>query len=96
MKRCNKRTGAVALILTLVLIFSCAFILFLPHTHKCVETECVACALIESSRDTMLTATSAAILHQAARMLAFLLVSYSDITSIRDATPVGLKVKLSN
>ena len=96
MKWCNKRTGAVALILTLALIFSCAFILFLPHTHECVEAECVACALIESSRDMILTAASAAILHQAARMLALLLVSCSDITSTRDATPVGLKVKLSN
>ena len=74
----------------------CASIAFIPHSHECVDSECYACTLIENSRNTLLVATvicAIALLN----IFDFIIANmHAQILSYRDATLVGLKVKLSN
>ena len=83
-------------ILMSVLIFVYAFIALLPHPHKCVETDCSICCMIESSRKILLGIALSAGCFQLFKQPFVLLYAYSDILSVRDGTPVGLKVKLSD
>ena len=83
-------------ILMSVLIFVYAFIALLPHSHKCVEADCSICGIIESSRKILLGIALSAGCFQLVKLLFVLLYTNSDILSVRDSTPVGLKVKLSD
>ena len=96
MLRRNKHIRIIALVLTLALILACAFIAFLPYSHECAGSDCSVCALIESTRRVLLAAASATVLAKAAKTPVFLLGTYSDTEPVRNETPVGLKVKLSD
>ena len=91
----KKMKSAVA-ILCIVIIIAYASIIFLPHAHDCVGSDCTVCALIETSRNTMIGLVLAATVHQFANILFTISCSYKSIPSGNNGTPVALKVKLSD
>ena len=79
-----------------VLVLIYAFAALLLHTHQCIETDCSVCALIGSFRHIWVGIVLSAGLFPLARAQIVLPNISPDTGSVRDATPVGLKVKLSN
>lgn len=78
------------------MILACALIVFLPHSHECVEMDCSVCAVIESSRKILLLLALSASFCHLAKIQFVLIDTHPRILSVRDGTPVGLKVKLSD
>ena len=91
----KKMKSAVA-ILCIVIIIAYASIIFLPHAHDRVGSDCTVCALIETSRNTMIGLVLAATVHQLVNILFTISCSYKSIPSGNNGTPVALKVKLSD
>ena len=79
-----------------IIIIAYTSIVFLPHAHDCVGSDCTVCALIETSRNTMIGLVLAATVHQLANILFTISCSYKSIPSGNNGTPVALKVKLSD
>ncbi len=93
--RCDaiKRLCAV---LCVVLIVACASVVFLPHSHDNVNTDCAACLIIKSTLELL---SFAALIMTVGWMIQFFIFNhklYIHIFSGRESTPVGLKVKLSD
>ena len=83
-------------VLCVVLIVAYASVVFLPHSHDSVDSDCVACLIIQSSVELFL---GAALLPAIGWMFKYFIFNYKPyihISSGRESTPVGLKVKLSD
>ena len=83
-------------VLCVILIIAYASVVFLPHSHDSVDTDCTACLIIESSFELLF---AIAILLAVVWLVHFFVFNYKPyihISSGRESTPVGLKVKLSN
>lgn len=95
MMRSNKWSSFVA-VLCIIIIIAYASVIFIPHPHDCVGTDCSVCALIESSKDTLIgTALIGAVWHLS--NITFLIPNtHYFIFSGNNGTPVSLKVKLSD
>ena len=91
----KKATKIIAL-LTLILILAYAVSLCLPHTHECVDADCLVCAMMEGSRKLLIGLVLTATLDPIIKVAYGTVCGLSLILSIRDGTPVGQKVKLSN
>ena len=87
---------SIVAILCIFIIIAYTSIIFLPHAHDCVGSDCTVCALIETSRNTMIGLVLAATVHQLANILFTISCSYKSIPSGDNGTPVALKVKLSD
>ena len=85
----------VVILCIIIIIIAYTSIVFLPHIHDCVGPDCTVCALIETSRNTMIGLVLAATVHQLANILFTISSSYKSILSGNNGTPVALKVKLS-
>ena len=94
MMRSKKRNSVVA-VLCIVIIIAYASIIFIPHEHECLDADCSVCALIETSRNTMIGLALAATVHQLANIIFTISNTYKSIPLGND-TPVALKVKLSD
>ena len=92
----SKNWKSVVAFLCILLIIAYTAIIFLPHAHDCVGSDCTVCALIETSRNTMIGLVLVATVHQLANILFTILCSYKSIPSGNNGTPVTLKVKLSD
>lgn len=92
----NQYLNVAVAILTVVLICAYALIAFFPHAHGYAENDCSVCALIELSRTVFIGIALSASFRQSDQTPYVLLHTYSDVFVIRDSTPVGLKVKLSD
>jgi ABC-type glycerol-3-phosphate transport system permease component len=95
MMRSKKRNSFVA-VLCIVIIIAYASVIFIPYVHDCVGADCSVCALIETSRNTMIGLALAATVHQLPNIVFTILSSYKSIPSGNNGTPVALKVKLSD
>ena len=91
----SKNLRYIAIFLCLLIIVPYTSIGFLPHTHDCMGLDCAVCALIEASRNTLFGLKLASPIHSANIAFA-LLIAYKPVSSGNDATPVALKVKLSD
>ena len=91
----RKLKGALAILCVLV-ILAYASIVFLPHTHECAGVDCSVCAIIETSRNLLLGAALSAALCQLPCFPLVIPNTHFYIESVRDSTPVALKVKLSD
>ena len=91
----NKYLNIMIAVLTVTLIIAYAFIVFFPHSHECVETDGPLCAVRALSQSILLGVALAFGGCQLTK-ISFVILGYNDVLSIRDGTPVGLKVKLSN
>ena len=92
----SKNWKSIVVILCIIIIIAYTSIVFLPHIHDCVGPDCTVCALIETSRNTMIGLVLVATVHQLANILFTILCSYKSIPSGNNGTPVALKVKLSD
>ena len=91
----SKNWKNIVVILCIIIIIAYTSIVFLPHVHDCVGADCSVCALIETSRNTMIGLALAATLHQLANIIFTISNTYKSIPLSND-TPVALKVKLSD
>ena len=92
----SRMCKSIVAFLCILLVIAYTSIIFLPHAHDCVGSDCTVCALIEASRNTMLGLALVATVHQLANILFTILCSYKSIPSGNNGTPVALKVKLSD
>ena len=91
----SKNWKSIVAFLCILLVIVSTSVVFLPHAHDCVGSDCTVCALIEASRNTMIGLVLAATVHQLANILYTISCSYKSIPLGYD-TPVALKVKLSD
>ena len=83
--------------LCVILILAYAFIVFLPHSHGGVcDSDCITCALIEKAEDALIAFLCCAAIFQMLDRDYLAPGDYYSKLSVKEATPVGLKVKLSN
>ena len=92
----SKNWKNIVVILCIIIIIAYTSIVFLPHIHDCVGPDCTVCALIETSRNTMIGLVLVATVHQLANILFTISCSYKSIPSGNNCTPIALKVKLSD
>ena len=92
----SKNWKNIVVILCIIIIIAYTSIVFLPHIHDCVGPDCTVCALIETSRNTMIGLVLVATVHQLANILFTISCSYKSILSGNNGTLVALKVKLSD
>ena len=90
----SKNWKSIVAILCIIIAYTS--IIFLPHAHDCVGSDCAVCDLIETSRNTMIGLVLVATVHQLANILFTISCSYKSIPSGNNGTPVALKVKLSD
>ena len=92
----SKNWKNIVVILCIIIIIAYTSIVFLPHIHDCVGPDCTVCALIESSRNSLIGLVLIAVVYQFANIVFTISSSYKSIPSGNNGTPVALKVKLSD
>ena len=92
----NKQWKSIIAFLCILLVIAYTSVIFLPHAHDCVGSDCTVCALIETSRNTMIGLVLVATVHQLANILFTISCSNKSIPSGNNGTLVALKVKLSD
>ena len=93
MQHNNLLKKKVIILLCVVLVLA---YIFLPHFHECVQPDCVLCLMTEQLRDILVAVAVYA--SMASLTACYIPTQYGNnhIYTIRDWTPVGLRVKLSN
>ena len=92
----SKNWKNIVVILCIIIIIAYTSIVFLPHIHDCVGPDCTVCALIETSRNSLIGLVLIAVVYQFANIVFTISSSYKSILSGNKGTPVALKVKLSD
>ncbi len=92
----SKNWKNIVVILCIIIIIAYTSIVFLPHIHDCARPDCSVCALIETSRNTLIGLALLAVVYQLPNIVFTISSSYKSIPSGNQATPVALKVKLSD
>ena len=92
----SKNWKNIVVILCIIIIIAYISIVFLPHIHDCVGPDCTVCALIETSRKTLIGLALLAVVYQLPNIVFTISSSYKSIPSGNQGTPVALKVKLSD
>ena len=92
----SKNWKNIVVILCIIIIIAYTSIVFLPHIHDCVGPDCTVCALIETSRNSLIGLALIAVVYQFANIVFTISSSYKSIPSGNQGTPVALKVKLSD
>ena len=92
----SKNWKNIVALLCILIIVVYTSIVFLPHVHDCARPDCTICALIETSRNTLIGLALLAVVYQSPNIVFTILGSYKSIPSGNQGTPVALKVKLSD
>ena len=92
----SKNWKNIVALLCILIIVAYTSIVFLPHVHDCVDPDCTVCALIETSRNTLIGLALLAVVYQLPNIVSTISSSYKSIPSGNQGTPVALKVKLSD
>ena len=92
----SKNWKSIVAFLCILLVIAYTSIVFLPHIHDCVGPDCTVCALIETSRNTLIGLALLAVVYQLPNIVFTISSSYKSIPSGNNGTPVALKVKLSD
>jgi hypothetical protein len=92
----SKNWKNIVVILCIIIIIAYTSIVFLPHVHDCVGPDCTVCALIETSRNTLIGLALLVVVYQLPNIVFTISSSYKSIPSGNQGTPVALKVKLSD
>ena len=92
----SKNWKNILALLCILIIVIYTSIVFLPHVHDCARPDCTVCALIETSRNTLIGLALIAAVYQFANIVFTISSSYKSIPSGNKGTPVALKVKLSD
>ena len=91
-----KNWKSIVAFLCILLVIAHTSIVFLPHAHDCVDPDCTVCALIETSRNTLIGLALLAVVYQLPNIVFTISSLYKSIPSGNQGTPVALKVKLSD
>ena len=92
----SKNWKSIVAFLCILLVIAHTSIVFLPHAHDCVGPDCTVCALIETSRNSLIGLALIAVVYQFANIVFTISCLYKSIPSGNKGTPVALKVKLSD
>ena len=92
----SRMCKSIVAFLCILLVIVYTSIVFLPHAHDCVGSDCTVCALIETSRNSLIGLALIAVVYQFANIVFTISSSYKSILSGNKGTPVALKVKLSD
>ena len=92
----SKNWKSIVAFLCILLVIVYTSVVFLPHIHDCVDPDCTVCALIETSRNTLIGLALLAVVYQLPNIVFTISSSYKSIPSGNQGTPVALKVKLSD
>ena len=92
----SKNWKNIVVILCIMIIIAYTSIVFLPHIHDCVGPDCTVCALIETSRNSLIGLALIAVVYQFANIVFTISSSYKSRPSGNQGTPVALKVKFSD
>ena len=92
----SKNRKSIIAFLCILLVIAYTSVIFLPHAHDCVGSDCTVCALIETSRNSLIGLALIAVVYQFANIAFTISSSYKSILSGNKGTPVALKVKLSD
>ena len=92
----SKNWKNIVVFLCILLVIAYTSIVFLPHIHDCARPDCTVCALIETSRNTLIGLALIAAVCQLANIVFSISNSYKSVPSGNNGTPVALKVKLSD
>ena len=85
-----------ALVLCLIFIICCVSFTFIPHLHECAGSECSTCALIKDALDALTFFSLAIVISPVLARGLSCILHFDLCLSMRDITPVGRKVKLSD
>jgi len=91
-RQISQRFFAMLCIIFLLIYISAAFF---PHSHPHRDADCALCVVLQSSRKILCALTLFAFLALTVYKPS-LVYAYTHLLPIRDATPVSLKVKLSD
>ena len=92
----SKKWNIVIVVLCIVIIIAYASVIFIPHAHDCVGADCSVCALIETSRNSMIGIALIGAVWQLSKMLFEIAHAHYFVFFGINGTPVALKVKLSD
>ena len=95
MMRSKKRNSFVAF-LCIVIIIAYASVIFIPHAHDCVGADCSVCALIETTRNSLIGIALIGAAWQLSNIAFVIPNAHYFIFFGNSGTPVALKVKLSD
>ena len=85
-----------ALILCIIFSICCVLFTFAPHLHECAGSECATCALIKVVYDVLSVLCFATVISLSVIGCLRFFAHFADGQSVREATLVGHKVKLSD
>lgn len=82
-------------LLCITILLSYASVVFLPHSHECIDLNCTVCDAIEISRN-LLIEIGLLVTVCLLTLLKFIILTnkHTYFIPIRDGTPVALKVRL--
>ena len=92
----NSQTKRLIAVLLLISLICCALFAFLPHTHNCIGLDCLVCTVIKTCFDNILCIAVFSIALCAPGYILLPVDIYIFAFSMRECTPVGRKVKLSD
>ena len=92
----RKKWKSIVVFLCILMIIAYTSIVFLSHAHDCVGQNCTVCALIETSRNTLVGIALMAAVYQLANTMFLISSTYKSKPVGNGGTPVALKVKLSD
>ena len=92
----HRRLQCTLAVLGIVLLAAYVLVGCLPHRHCCVETDCILCNGVDSSKKIIPCVILLAIAHILPRITLAPSAERDRITLSCNGTPVRLKVKLSD
>ena len=107
MRICHRTQGRLIALMCILLVVACTSVIFLPHSHEMsfdsqaqshglFHFDCAICVALDISRFMLLSLVLTAIVHTLAALGICMHHPYQYIPAGREATPVGLKVKISD
>ena len=96
MEKDYKSLKIVFMLIVVALLVAYAFIAYVPHSHECVDADCVICNLLDLRNDILPSAALLSIAQLLPLLMFLLPLSHERIVPLCESTPVELKVKLSD
>ena len=96
MKKDYNRLKIALLVIVIALLVTYAFIAYMPHGHKCIESDCFICNMISSKDKLIINVSLLHVTNPLLLIILILLAAHERIVALCESTPVGLKVKLSD
>ena len=95
MKRTSQIWKSFLAFLCIILMLAYISVVFFPHSHSTCNTDCALCNLLQTSREILGALAFCSLACYLVAVLVRICV-HTGILPTRDATLVGLKVKLSD